>query len=44
MAEYGKLVEELKEGYKIQILPWAETEKQVSKTFESLIDNPKIYS
>ena len=38
------MVEELKERYKIQILPFEESEKQVVKTFESLIDNPKIYS
>jgi hypothetical protein len=43
LGRYQEMVELMKEGWKVQVVPWGETWKQVLKTFESLISNPKIY-
>ena len=44
LEEYRKVVEDLKKKQISQVLKWDDSEKQVQKAFEGLVDNPKIYS
>ena len=44
MKEYEQVLESVKGLTNYQPLGWAEGENQVIKTFESMIENPKIYS
>ena len=44
MREYAEVVEQLKGLTNAQVIPVGEKESQVIKHFESLIENPKVYS
>ena len=44
LDEYRKVIDEWKKKQISQVLKWDDSEKQVQKAFEGLIENPKIYS
>ena len=44
LKEYDQVVESLKGQTNCQFMSVGESEAQVLKTFESVIENPKIYS